>query len=432
MTLPLPNPSAHDSAPPLIVERWPSEVPLAILVAFASLGLWILLAVSILGLVYAAFLALFFFFLQIALVTFLRGSAVRLGPDQFPELWERVAELARRAGLADVPEAYLLQQGGSLNAFATRFLRRRMIALYTDLIDACGDDHAARDMVIGHELGHLKARHLDFVWLLLPGMFVPFLGAAYSRARELTCDRYGAALCGDPAGAARGLAILAAGGKLGPQVNLQAFVAQRRDLDTGWMTLGRWLGSYPPLSARVEAIRPELGHGLAPSSRGPLRAAAILLLASLLPATAAGVGVYLFSQKMRTLLGPAGFGSGAASLGRDDPSGDGEDSPRRELTAAERTAALAQTDRDFSALEALLREEWAASHQLPTDGDELAALWERRRAGTPFPSDPFDGTRYGYIHESVNEALVFSSGPDSEPATADDLDHPVRLDGPGS
>ena len=29
------------------------------------------------------------------------------------------------------------------------------------LLDACGDDTAARDMVIGHEIGHLKAGHLD-------------------------------------------------------------------------------------------------------------------------------------------------------------------------------------------------------------------------------------------------------------------------------
>lgn len=427
-----PHSPVDDAAPPLAVERWPSELPLAVGVAFASLGLWVLLAVSILGLVYAAFLGLFFFFLQIALATSLRGSGVRLGPEQFPQLWARVSELARRAGLAEVPETYLLQQGGSLNAFATRFLRRRMVALYTDLIDACGDDHAARDMVIGHELGHLKARHLDFVWLLLPGMFVPFLGAAYSRARELTCDRYGAALCGDPAGAARGLAILAAGGRLGPQVNLQAFVAQRHDLDTGWMTLGRWLGSYPPLSARVEAIRPELGAGLAPSSRGPLRAVAILLLASLLPATAAGVGIYLFSQKMGTLLAPSGAGPGATSSGLDTRTSRDEVSTRRELAGVERAAALAQTTRDFAALEALLREEWAASHQLPASGDELTALWEQRRAGTPFPSDPFDGTRYGYIRESANEALVFSSGPDAEPATADDLDHPIQLEAAGN
>jgi len=33
--------------------------------------------------------------------------------------------------------------------------------------------------------------------LKLPGWIVPFLGAAYSRSRELTCDRVGAYLAQD-------------------------------------------------------------------------------------------------------------------------------------------------------------------------------------------------------------------------------------------
>jgi len=112
---------------------------------------------------------------------------------------------------------------------------------------------------------------------------VPFLGAAYSRAREYTCDRYGAALCGDRQGALRGLAILAAGGTHGPQVNLESLVAQRRDLNTGWMTLGRWLMTHPPLCDRVAALDPVLGDAIQLSSRGPLRALGILGTACIIP-----------------------------------------------------------------------------------------------------------------------------------------------------
>lgn len=416
---------APSVAPPphatITVARWPSELPLAVCVALASVGIWILLAVSILGLVYATLLAVFFFFVQVSLVTYLRGTAVRLGPEQFPELHARIVELAGRAGLPRIPEAYLLQAGGSLNAFATRFLRQRMVALYTDLVEACGDDRAARDMVIGHELGHLRCRHLDFAWLMLPGMLVPFLGAAYSRARELTCDRWGAALCGDPQGAVRGLAILAAGGRLGPQVNLRAYVAQRRDLDTGWMTLGRWLGSYPPLSERVEAIRPELGAGLVASPRGPLRALAILLLAGLLPAAGLAGGAFLFSQKLAKLVAPGGSGGAA-------PSWDSR-AAREEPAAEVDPARLARVQEDLTAIEGVLRDEWQARGELPADGDALVAAWDRWRPGEPFPTDPFDGTRYGYVPDEEGEALVFSSGPDAQPATADDIDHPVTVGG---
>jgi Zn-dependent protease with chaperone function len=212
---------------PLRVEPWPTELPLRILVTLFAVGIWLLLAITIFGFLYAALIGVFLFFVHLAFITHLRGSAVRLGPQQFPELYARVTALAQRAGLSRMPEVYLLESGGSLNALATRFFRSRMVVLFTDLLEACGDDQAARDMVIGHELGHLKAGHLDWHLLLLPGSFIPFLGAAYSRAREHTCDRWGAALCGDPAGAVRGLAILAAGGKFGPQVNLTAYVAQQ-------------------------------------------------------------------------------------------------------------------------------------------------------------------------------------------------------------
>src|SRR3990167_1619403 len=85
-----PSPAVH-------VERWPSEIPLLVLVILASASLWLLLAVSLIGLLYVALIGAFLFFLHVGFVAFVRGSGVRLGPDQFPELHGRVVELARRA-----------------------------------------------------------------------------------------------------------------------------------------------------------------------------------------------------------------------------------------------------------------------------------------------------------------------------------------------
>src|SRR5262249_50813733 len=150
------------------------------------------------------------------------------------------------------------QHDGALNAFAMRFLRAHMIVLFSDLLEACGENTAARDMIIGHELGHIRAGHLRGRWLLMPASFVPFLGSALSRAREYTCDRYGSAAAGDPDGALLGLTILSAGGRYGPLVTRAALVEQRRDLASAWMHLGEWLGSHPPLSRRLCALAPEL------------------------------------------------------------------------------------------------------------------------------------------------------------------------------
>ena len=54
--------------------------------------------------------------------------------------------------------------------------------------------------MIAHELGHIHRGHVRWHFVLAPAPLVPFLGAALSRAREYTCDRYGAAGAADPLG----------------------------------------------------------------------------------------------------------------------------------------------------------------------------------------------------------------------------------------
>ncbi len=406
-------PRAHPVAP------WPSEQPLRIFVIVVSIAIWLMLALSIIGLIYVGLIALFLFFTHVAFITHVRGSAVRLGPEQFPELHARVVELARRSGLAEAPEAYLMESGGSLNAFATRLFRGRMIVLFSDLLEACGDDESARDMVIGHELGHLRAGHLDWITFTAPGMLVPFLGSAYSRAREYTCDRWGAFLCGDPAGAARGLAILAAGGQHGPKVNLRAFVAQRESLDTGWMTIGQWLSGYPPLSARVAAIEPATANVPWLPRNGPGRAvlilAAILMGPSLIIAGGFAIWMALFLPR----LGPL-----AETPTYDLPTVEDSFSPPEspELAAIQARAEMAD-------LAAVVVEHHRATGEWIEDDGRLAELWLEYRGDAAFPRDPFDGLSYGFSVVAEGELRLFSSGPDGDSGTADDITRSVVREG---
>jgi Zn-dependent protease with chaperone function len=201
---------------------------------------------------------------------------VKIGPDQFPELHDTVERLAKRIGFTETPEAYVMQAGGILNALATKLFRSKFVILYSDLLEACGNNTSARDMIIAHELGHIKEGHLDWHWFLLPGLLVPFLGTALSRAREYTCDRYGLAGAGQKEDALRGLAILAAGAERGPKVNLKAMASQMEDLNAGWLTLGSWLATHPPLSARVIALEDSLKPAGYNGQRGMLRALGII------------------------------------------------------------------------------------------------------------------------------------------------------------
>src|SRR3972149_710473 len=173
------------------IDRWPSEGPLLFIAAVVSLGVWVLAAVTIIGLAYAVLLGMFFFLAHVIFVAHVRGSGVRVGPEQFPDLDASIRSLARRMELQPVPEVFVMQAGGSLNAFAAKFLRSNIVVLFSALLDACGDDTGARDMIISHELGHIRAGHLRWAWFLLPGSGVPFLGTALSRAREYTCDGIG-------------------------------------------------------------------------------------------------------------------------------------------------------------------------------------------------------------------------------------------------
>lgn len=399
---------------PIRVERWSTEIPLLVLIILASLAIWLVLAISVLGIIYVAFIGLFIFLTRVSFIAYIRGSAVKLGPDQFPHLYERVVALSKKAGLSYQPAAYLMEAGGSLNAFATRFFRSRFIVLFSDLVEACGDDETARDMIIGHEIGHLRARHLDWWWLIAPGSLVPFLGSAYSRAREFTCDRYGSALCGDAAGATRGLTLLAAGRQHGFEVNLDAYVAQSRDLQTGWMTLGKWFSGYPPLCDRVAALQPKLAASRVSSVWGPVRAfgimASVVALPVLFGVFFASIALPMWQQRMQAL---------TDSLATDIDSS--FDSYEVEPYDGDVEQARAQVDADFEALIAIVREHVAAGGEPPVDSDDLDYLWNQERGGQA-PRDPFDDLQYGFYADDDGELVLWSTGPDREVSTDDDIE----------
>lgn len=212
------------------LDRGPSERALGMLVWMVAIGAWIFLALSPIGIASAIALGLVFFLAHLAFAAHLRGSAVR-------------------------------SSGGALDALATQFPGTNMIVLYSDLLEACGNDEPARDFGIAHEHGHLHAGHLRWHWFLTPGLAIPFRGHASSRARESTCDRYGIAASTDRARALDGLGVLAAGGMHAKLVHRRARVAQRSYLESVPMRLGRWLFTHRSIAHRLAAPRQRVGPG---------------------------------------------------------------------------------------------------------------------------------------------------------------------------
>lgn len=295
------NPDAKPAARPMTtapikVEPHGAENPLKIALIVISIIIWALFIISIIGILYAVVLGVVFFIGHLSLIVHLRGSSVKLGPQQMPGLYKRVVTLSNRIGLKKVPDAYLVQSGGVLNAFATKFGSRNFIALYSDMVRSCGDNMDALDFIIGHELGHLHRGHLRWRPLKAPAMIIPFLGSAYYRSCEYTCDRYGKASCGDHSKCLDGLCLLASGARYAPSLNRRQFVCQTEDLNTVLMKFGSWFASHPPLAKRAAALEPDL----APKNQNETVATAgALLLVVLLILAPFGV-MYGFASHIDT------------------------------------------------------------------------------------------------------------------------------------
>jgi len=188
------------------------------------------------------------------------GEAVRVGPDQYPEIHEIILNQSQRLGLAAVPDIFVVNQNGLINALALKFLRTKYVILFSDLVDVMLAHDSTKELsfVIGHELGHHAAGHTA-LWkelLLRPTMILPFFGPAYSRACELTADRIGTYLCGDKETACRSLITLACGSRvLSPRTNLAAFEDQEKHLSPLFAFLHDLYSTHPRTTKRVIEVR---------------------------------------------------------------------------------------------------------------------------------------------------------------------------------
>jgi Zn-dependent protease with chaperone function len=250
--------------------RSPKERPLFLTAAVLSAIAWLAMLVSVVGILYGLLGGLFLLVFQSLYFAHVRSNGLRLSDKQLPDLYARCKAAVARLGLAEVPEIYVVQSHGVLNAFAARLFSRNFVILNSALIDSCHDDRQL-DFVVGHEIGHLAAGHLKWRLVLAPAMFAPWLGPAYSRACEYTCDLCGLEVCGGLEPAARGLVVLAAGGKAAASADLEAYLLQRWETGGFWPAVVELGSSHPFLCKRVAALYEYVKPGsLKPVSRNPL------------------------------------------------------------------------------------------------------------------------------------------------------------------
>ncbi len=238
-----------------------------------SICVWLAVVAGTLGiaLIYMLMFFVFYLFAHSAFISWLKGTGVEISATQFPDLHQRIGDCCSKLEIAAAPEAYLIHANGVFNALATRFLGRDFMVLFADVVDALEEHPDAINFYIGHELGHIRRKHILWSPVLAPALLLPLLGAGYSRAREYTCDRHGLAACGTVADAQYGLAALAAGGRRWRDLDKNGYAAQAKKTGGFWMSLHELVGDYPWLTKRMATIT-ALGNNRSPDHprRNPL------------------------------------------------------------------------------------------------------------------------------------------------------------------
>jgi Zn-dependent protease with chaperone function len=179
----------------------------------------------------------------------IRGSAVRLSRQQFPDIYAVKEDFVRKLGLKRDPEIYLMSGNGVLNAFAASTFGYDFVVIHSELFSNTYEKNKdALAFIIGHELGHVR------LWYQLSTSYVdrvPLLGKFLSRAREYSCDRHGAYLA--PQGE-EGLVLLAAGRYVYKEVDVEELLEQARRFRGFWPAVAQLPQSHPFVVRRIRAL----------------------------------------------------------------------------------------------------------------------------------------------------------------------------------
>jgi Zn-dependent protease with chaperone function/type II secretory pathway pseudopilin PulG len=235
---------------------YPRERTLGTITLVIGLLIWLGLIAGTFGtaLIGLAVGFVLYLFVQSTLIAHIKGNGVELSEAQFPDLHAQFTACCDRLQMKTRPQAYILNGNGGLNAFATKFLGTQFVVLMSDVVDAMDKHVDGVRFYMGHELGHLRMKHLSGHLLRWPALWLPLLGAAYSRARESTCDRHGLACSGSPVGAARSLAALSAGSERWQQLDVTAYLRQANHSSGFWMSFHELTAGYPWLTKRAARV----------------------------------------------------------------------------------------------------------------------------------------------------------------------------------
>ena len=231
-------------APPIPGARTQSAVSLSALrdsregtafgwLVFFSIIMWLVLLLWIvstagLALIFIGLIALVRYMIELFAVAYIKTNAVELSDQQFPDVYRIAKTFAERVG-KPLPTIYVMQEN-VWNALAMKIAGKRLVVLLSGAVDSIllKGSIAQLGWLVGHELGHHYAGHLDF-WRRTTAQFgswFVWVGLWYKRRCELTCDRYGLVCAGSLPESLRAVCNMAVGGQLAGDVDVDQAIAQ--------------------------------------------------------------------------------------------------------------------------------------------------------------------------------------------------------------
>lgn len=200
-------------------------------------------------------------YLQFASV---KASSLKITQRNFPEIYSLVHSYAYRLGMKKVPEIYIVQQSGILNAFATYIFGRQYILIHTEVFEVAYREHKdmnALAFILAHEVSHIYYRHATFSYHL-PILFsegLPLVGAILSRTREYSCDRLAQRLTNYDG--VQAIIMLMVDRHLYPMVDVQDYVDTTINERGFFLWLVNLLSSHPIMPKRIRALIQWNGSG---------------------------------------------------------------------------------------------------------------------------------------------------------------------------
>lgn len=186
-----------------------------------------------------------------------RSRSIRVTQNQFGEIYELAVKYAWMMGLNKVPEIYLVQENGILNAFASTVLRKKFIQINMDLLEIAYREHGDLEsigFVLAHEMAHVRFRHVSIPiqYTIMLGQLLPIVGPALSRAREYSCDRLAQVISGN--NGVDAMMALSMGKHLYKRTNVTDYLYSSYGFKGFWLWTVNLSSSHPILPKRVQAL----------------------------------------------------------------------------------------------------------------------------------------------------------------------------------